>query len=135
MERQEHVDAREWRMSRVFGTRAMAAVHAAIAAGLLLRPQAAARLLGADAGGGHPVLRLLGGRHLVEAAGLLLRPTHGVSTAAVAVDAAHAASCFGLAAVDGTHRRPALRDGLLASTLLLATALARPPRDIESTRS
>jgi hypothetical protein len=49
-----------------------------------------------------------------------------VATAALAVDAAHVASCFGFAAIDRTHRRAALRDGLLASTILLATALARP---------
>lgn len=107
-------------------TRATAGVRAVAGAGLLLRPDLAARLLGSPPTGAHPVLRGLGVRHLVEAATLWTRPTRTATDVAVAIDAVHVGSLLGFAAISAEHRRPALRDAALATGLLLATLHARP---------
>lgn len=93
---------------------------------LLAAPDEAARLLGAAPHGPHPLLRVLGLRHVVQAATLLARPTRGVVQASLALDGAHVASCLLYAAVDRANRRPALRDALLEMSLLLATRRSRP---------
>ena len=107
-------------------TRGAAVLRAAVGAGMLSRPDLAARVLGARPSARHPVLRLLGARHVLEAGLLLVRPTRPAVTGAVAVDGAHVASCVAYAALSGSDRRPALRDALFASGLLLVTALSRP---------
>ncbi|MGI8726846.1 MAG: hypothetical protein ACR2K6_04110 [Solirubrobacterales bacterium] len=69
----------------------------------------------------HPadvVARILGLRHLIEAAVLGRRRSRTWVLLAVAVDVIHAATAFGLAAVDDRHRRVALSNGV--SAILLA---------------
>lgn len=90
------------------------------------RPDVATDLLGARRRDSHPVLRLLGLRNLVEGLALFLRPTSGTVALGVVVDATHVLSCVGFAAASPVHRRPALRDGALASAVLVATWLTRP---------
>ncbi len=94
----------------------------------MFRPGLSARLLGVRPRNAHPVLRLLGARHLAEAGTLLLRPTPGVIAAGVLVDATHVVSCAVFAVASSKHRRPALRDGAVASAVMLATWLTRPRR-------
>jgi hypothetical protein len=106
--------------------RAAAAGRAAVGLAMLLRPDDVARRLGSPTTGGHPVLRVLGARHLVQAAVLSARPSAEVVAGSVAVDALHVASDLALAAVRGDRRRPALRDAAVSTAVLLATWLTRP---------
>src|SRR5438128_9206418 len=103
------------------GPRAVAAARCATGLALLVRPEPAARLLGAPPGGSHPVLRVLGARHLVVSLVGLSRPTREVATAAAAVDGIHAVTCLGLAAVSPRHRRTALRATASAMTWMAVT--------------
>lgn len=93
---------------------------------MLVWPAAAARVLEAPPAGSHPVLRVLGARHLLEALAILARPTRGVVVAGIVVDATHVLSCLLFGAVSAEHRRPALRDAAVESGVLLATWLAIP---------
>lgn len=95
---------------------------------LCLRPAAAARVLDAPPVRSHPVLRVLGARHLLEALAILARPTRGVVAAGIVVDATHVLSCLLFGAVSAEHRQPALRDAALQSATLLATCLALPEK-------
>jgi hypothetical protein len=104
----------------------MAAVRGALGFTMLTQPQLAAKMLGAAPGGRHPVLRLLGLRHVTEASVLMVRPTQPVTALGVVVDATHVASCLAFAAVSPRHRRPAMRDAALAAVVLVATWSTRP---------
>lgn len=108
--------------------RAAAVARGIVGGAMVARPDRIAAALGAQAAGGHPVLRLLGARNLAEATGLLLWPTEAAASVARAVDLAHITSCLGLAAASVSHRRQALRDAALASALLTLTELSRPTR-------
>jgi hypothetical protein len=103
----------------------MAAARGVVGATLLTKPAVVAPLIATPPAGRHPVLRLLGLRHLAEAALLLVTPTPSATTTAVAVDATHAASCVLFAVVSPRHRRPAGRAAGLAVAMLTATWLAR----------
>ncbi len=63
------------------------------------------------------VVRVLGARQLAQAMFTASKPTIGVRRAGVGVDALHALSMVGLAAVDARRRRAALTDAAVASTL------------------
>lgn len=104
----------------------VAALRTGVGVLMAARPDVAAQLLGARRRDAHPVLRLLGLRHLAEALALLLRPTPGTATVGLVVDATHVLSCVGFAAASPAHRRPALRDGAVASALMVGTWLTRP---------
>ncbi|MCW3845083.1 hypothetical protein ONA70_33955 [Micromonospora yasonensis] len=85
---------------------------------------------------GHPsglavaVLRVLGVRHLAQAAMTLRRPTPVVLTAGAAADALHATTALALAAVDRRQRRIALLDTAIAGGwALLDLSAARRPRN------
>jgi hypothetical protein len=93
---------------------------------MLTQPRKVARLLGAPPSGPHPVLRVLGLRHLAQAGALAYRPDRATATASCFVDGTHVLSCLLLAAVAPTRRRPALRDAGIESTVLLTTWFARP---------
>jgi hypothetical protein len=76
---------------------------------------------------GHPpgrrerrVARLLGARHLIQAAVSAFAPAPGVLAAGAGADALHAASMIMLAAVDPGSRRAALTDALAESLLAAA---------------
>lgn len=107
--------------------RTVAAIHAGLGVTMLIHPAWAARLLGARRGGDHPVLRVLGARHLLQAAVIRWRPTQCMVRASAAVDATHAASDLLYAAADRNGRRPALRDAAVAAALVAASWSARPP--------
>lgn len=77
----------------------------------LLRP-ATGRPADARARG---VARVLGARHLVQAAAVGVRPTPAVVALGAEVDVAHAASMLGLAALVRSRRRTGLLDGAVAA--------------------
>ncbi len=70
------------------------------------------------------VVRVLGGRHVLQAAALLRWPSPAAANAAAAVDAAHALTAFALAAGSSRWRRTASLDALAAVALAAATAAA-----------
>src|SRR4051794_31986039 len=98
----------------------ISALRAVWALLLLIRPDAAATALGAPRSGRHPVLRVLGGRELVQAIVVAAAPTRRVLALSAATDALHAASCAGLAAVSPQHRRAAVRNGIIATAAATA---------------
>ena len=66
------------------------------------------------------VARVLGVRHLAQAAVTALCPGPEVVALGAVVDLLHAASMFALAAVDQTPRRAEFADGLAATALAVA---------------
>jgi hypothetical protein len=103
--------------------RSLAAVHGGLAGVLLLRPDVAARAMGASRGGKHPVLRLLGARHAVEAVALTSTNSPSAMKVAAGVDVLHGSTCLLLAAASKRERTPALRNAALAAVLASAAAL------------
>lgn len=98
-----------------------------IGAVLLLRPSAAAPVLGTSAAGRHPVLRLLGARQVVQGTVSIrgLRP-RGRALGAL-VDSLHALSCLALARQRPQLCTPALRNAAV-STAFAAWAAAGAAR-------
>jgi hypothetical protein len=101
--------------------RVAAALRAAVGVTFVSRPEEVARLLGAAPGGHHPVVRILGARHLAQAALLAAQPSRATVRASNAVDGLHVLSCVLCAAVVRARRTPAARDGSLDACVLLAT--------------
>jgi hypothetical protein len=101
--------------------RATAALRAAVGVTMLTRPAQVARLLGAAQAGRHPVVRLLGLRHVAQAAVVAARPDASTCRASNVVDGVHVLSCLLFAAAAPAHRRPAVRDAALESGVLLVT--------------
>jgi hypothetical protein len=66
------------------------------------------------------IARLLGARHLFQAAVSAFAPAPGVLAAGAGVDALHTASMLMLAAVDRSSRRAALTDALAESLFAAA---------------
>lgn len=110
-------------------SRAMAAVRAGVGLTMLLRPQAVARLIDAPRDGRHPALRVLGLRHVVQAAVISADPTRTVVAAGLAVDAAHVGSCLLFAPMSRTWRGTVLREAVLETGIAAATwvAVRQPP--------
>ncbi|MCZ2848777.1 hypothetical protein [Modestobacter sp. VKM Ac-2978] len=112
-------------------TRALAAPLAVGGAVLLVRPEQVARAV--SGGGREPsawVVRVLGGRVLVQQAAVLLHPSRGLVLAGVAADALHAASMVPTALAWTAYRRPAWVSGAVAAGAAIAAALAAPrPED------
>jgi hypothetical protein len=98
--------------------RQLALIRGMWGATLLARPTLVLPLLGepAEAGIGADVLRVLGARHVAQAALTAAAPTPTVLTLGAAADLLHAASAFGFARVDRGHRRAGRRDAVLAAT-------------------
>jgi hypothetical protein len=100
------------------------------AAVLLLAPQ---RVLGV---GGQPaipapavvVARVLGARHLLQSALTAAAPTGSLLAAGAAVDAVHAGTDVGLAAVSPRWRRIALVDAVIAAAFAAAGWSSGPGR-------
>ncbi|NJC72294.1 hypothetical protein HC031_21615 [Planosporangium thailandense] len=97
--------------------RRVAAARAAWGAALATAPAPVLRALGdrPDATA-RRITRLLGARHLAQAALTWLRPTDRMLALGAAVDAVHAATALALAAADGRWRRAARTDATAATT-------------------
>ncbi|SCG62406.1 hypothetical protein [Micromonospora inositola] len=96
---------------------------------LTLAPRRVLGALGRPSGLAVATLRVLGVRHLVQAAVTLRRPTPVVLTGGAAADALHAVSAVALAAVDRRQRRIALLDtAIAAGWMVLDLRAARRPR-------
>jgi hypothetical protein len=109
-------------------TRRFAAARAAYGLALLCWPGQAARLAqGAPADGRIQVVaRVLGVRHLTQAAATAARPSPEVLTLSAGTDLAHAASMLVLAVTDRLRCRAALVDAAVAAAFATAgAALAR----------
>jgi hypothetical protein len=109
-------------------TRALSAVLAAWGTAMLARPEQVARL--AAPHGSRPdawIVRLLGGRQLLQHALILYRPTRGVVLAGAAVDTLHALSMLGAAALWRQYRRPALLSAATAGGSAAAAAVLAAP--------
>ena len=100
-------------------------VRLGLGAGLLVAPGAAASLTRTEATGGvRTVVRVLAARYLVQSfAGGRLAPRWHTDLD-VAVDAIHAVTMVGLAAVSPAHRRLAATSAVVATVLALADARA-----------
>lgn len=95
---------------------------------LLLAPGALLRPVGPATTTAVRTLRVLGARHLVQAAVTVRRPTRGVFAAGAAVDGLHALTDLALAAADRRQRPAALTDAAVAAGwLLLGAVVARDP--------
>jgi hypothetical protein len=93
----------------------------AVGLGLLVRPEAGARLLGARVDPrSRLVIRALGARHVLQAAVLAGMPSRRAARRGVAVDLVHACSAAALALVDRQRRRPALIDAGVATAFAVA---------------
>ncbi|MGQ7297096.1 hypothetical protein [Quadrisphaera sp. KR29] len=107
--------------------------RAAWGAALLAAPGTVLGLLGQRRPGPRSlgVVRLLGARHLVQAAFCGRAPGRAALADGAWLDAVHALSALGLAAADRRRARLALLDAAIASTWGLATARAarRVPLD------
>ncbi len=116
-------------MSRA--ARWFAAARAAYGLARLCWPGQATRLAqgahGAPADGRVQVVaRVLGGRHLTQAAATAARPSPGMLALGAGTDLAHAASMLALAAAGRRGHRAALADAAVATAFATAgTALAR----------
>lgn len=99
-------------------------VRAAWGAVLLTRPEKAYGILGGappSTSAGTTVLRVLGGRHVAQAAVALARPTRPVLVTGAVFDALHALTAVAYAASGESRRRTGLTDTAFASGLALAT--------------
>ncbi|SBT45795.1 hypothetical protein [Micromonospora narathiwatensis] len=95
---------------------------------LIVAPRRLLRRWGHPSGLAVGTLRVLGVRHLAQAAVTLRRPVPMVLAAGAAADLLHAATALALAAVDRRQRRIALLDAAIAggwSTLDLRAARRR----------
>jgi len=92
---------------------------------LVAAPGAAIRLATGQPSGrrSRGVARLLGARHIVQAAITAVAPVPGVLATGAGVDALHTTSMIMLAAIDGSARRAALTDALVES-LFAATGFS-----------
>ena len=94
---------------------------------LLLAPDAARRLLAMDATvPGSRVLRLLGGRQVLQGAVTLVWPARPVLTAGAVVDGVHALTAVAYAAAGGPRRRAGTTSAVLSAAAAGLTLLVRP---------
>lgn len=118
------------------GRMAFSLVRGGYGAVLLCAPGTAVRLSGAGPASPRAlaVTRVLGARHLIQAAVTAAAPNAAVLTVGAQVDCAHAASMLAVAAASRPLRRAGLGDGLIATVLAVTglavagTAGARPRR-------
>ena len=61
------------------------------------------------------VVRVLGGRMVVQGVAEMIKPDQAVLVLSAITDALHSASMFALAAFDSTYRRPALTSACVAA--------------------
>ena len=109
--------------------------RAAYGAALCCAPGPMLRLEGGPGAGASPgartVARILGGRHVVQAALSAMRPTPAVLALGAGTDVLHSASMLALAALDRPRRRLGLSDSLVAAAFAAGgCALARRLRPL-----
>ena len=110
-------------------TTALSAVRATGGAVMLLAPGTVCRLYGQPpTPAAQGVVRVLGARHVVQAAVTLARPDRLVVGGGALVDLAHAASAVVWAALAREHRRPGLTSAAAATVLAAAARRALPRR-------
>ena len=109
-------------------SRQLATARTAWGALLVLAPAVPLRALtgGREPAGGPTLLRLLGARHLLQAALTMAAPTRGTLRLGAVADALHAASGLAFAAIDDRERRAALLDAAVAAAWAAASVLAAP---------
>lgn len=108
----------------------LSAVRAAAGTAMLLAPGAVCRAYGQHpAPTAQAVVRVLGTRHVVQAAVTLARPDRLTVGGGALVDLAHAASAVLWAGLARDHRRPGLTSATAAT--LLAVAAGRVLRDLD----
>jgi hypothetical protein len=97
------------------------ATRAAYGVSLLLVPGAVVRVISGEPGdrASKVVGRILGARHLLQALTIERKKTRGWLLVGASVDAAHALSMLGFAALSREHRRAAALDSALAGGLAL----------------
>jgi hypothetical protein len=102
--------------------RAVAAARAGWGCALLLAPRRVAGVgtRGPVPGAAVAVLRVLGARQLLQSAATAPVPTGAVAALGAAVDALHAGTCVGFAAVWPRWRRVALTEAVIATALAAA---------------
>jgi hypothetical protein len=106
MSRVRHVEAR----SRLIG-----ALNLALGVVLLARPERVARGVASSVPPGRGWVRLLGARYVAQGAVQASMPKAEVLELSVVVDALHAASMLGMAAIRAEYRRPALLSAAVAT--------------------
>lgn len=100
------------------------ATTTAVGALTMMRASAAARLAGGN--GSTPdttVVRILGGRQLLQGTAVLIRPEPVLLIGALAVDTLHAASMVAVALIWPGYQRAALASAAVAATSAVAGAL------------
>lgn len=110
------------------GARVLSLVRAGYATALLTRPDAVVAAYGGPVPdrGARVVARVLGVRHLLQAAAVAAWPTGAALRAGAVVDLLHAASGLALAGAAPAHRRAALVDTGVATLFAVAgTGAAR----------
>jgi hypothetical protein len=81
---------------------------------------------GSEPAGGPSLLRVLGARHVLQAALTLAAPTPWTLRLGAVADALHCASGLAFAAIDDRERRAALLDASIAAAWAAASVLAVP---------
>jgi hypothetical protein len=107
------------------GVRIWAAATATAGAVTLVRPHAVARLVsGTGSTPAAPVVRILGGRQLLQGTAMLIRPTPALVIGALTVDVLHGVSMVAAAVIRPGYRRAALTSAAVATTSAVAGALS-----------
>jgi hypothetical protein len=104
--------------------RTWGAATATIGAAALLRPRPVAQAVsGGRSAPDAAVVRLLGGRQLLQGIAVLIRPTPALIIGALAVDVLHATSMIAAALIRPGYRRAALTSAAVAAASAVAGAL------------
>jgi hypothetical protein len=105
--------------------RAVAAAQAGAGALLLIAPQGL--LVRSRSGGPIPtwIVRLLGGRLVIQAGVETIHPTSATALGSAAVDLTHALSMLAVAMMSRRHRQAALRSAAFAATSAAVLVIAR----------
>jgi len=109
-------------------SRQLSTARGAWGALLLLAPAVPLRALtgGSEPGGGPTLLRILGARHVLQAAVTLAMPTAWTLRLGAVADALHSVSALAFAAVDDRERRAPLLDAAVAAAWAAASVRAAP---------
>ena len=113
------------RSRAVAQARIWGAATAAVGAAALLRPGPVAQAVsGGRSAPDAAVVRLLGGRQLLQGIAVLIRPTPTLIIGALAVDVLHGVSMVAAAVIWPGYRRSGLTSAAVATTSAVAGALS-----------